>query len=199
MFEAFIAFAPKKKLTGDYDLSPVNLFEDIEARRETYPVYDEQHPLIYNYFDAFAEEADYNSFSRGGHDNCRYEMCLTGTEHYFAVIYSVEEQWSEYILPKKYFLVTYDLKGNKISKLEIATRGSLKTCKGFILHPDKSLVVTDYKVKWKMGAKKSWENHNFMNYKQLKKTIVKSTQTYQITDSGRLVEMEDLLVVSEGL
>lgn len=197
MFEAFIAFAPKKNLTENFDLSPVHLFEDIEARRTAYPEHHNKHPAIYNYYDAFAEEADYNSFSRGGHDDCRYEMCLLGTKNYFAVIYSVEESWSEYILPKKYYLVTYDLQGNKISKLEIANRGSLKTCKGFVLHPDKTLVVTDYKVKWKAGAKKVWEKHDFMNYKQLKKTIAKSTQSYQITETGRLVEKMDLLVLDK--
>lgn len=197
MFEGFIAFAPKKNLTEAYELNPKILFEDIGARRANYLDYNKQHPVIYNYFKAFASEADYNSFSRGGHDNCRYEMCLAKTENYFAVIYSVEKSWSEYILPKKYYLVTYTLSGNKISKLEIANRGSFKTCKGFVLYPDKSLVVTDYKVKWKMGAKKTWENKNFMNYKQLKKTPVISSKTYQIIDKGRLVDTDGLFMFND--
>jgi tetratricopeptide (TPR) repeat protein len=195
LFEGFIAFAPKTNLTEAYDLSPVNLFENINARNARHNM---QHLLIYTDFNLFAEGAEGNSFSRFVNGNCRYEMCWT-EKKYRAIIYSIEEQWSEYTLPKKYFLVTYDLKGNKISELEVAKRGSLKTCKGFSLQPDKSLVVTNYKVKWKIGTKKALGNNGFLNYKHLKKTIVKSTQAYQITDSGRLVEIEDLLVVSEEL
>jgi tetratricopeptide (TPR) repeat protein len=194
MFEAFIVFAPKKNLTEVYDLSPVNLFENVNARNSAY--YNE-HARIYTCFSVFAKGAEENSFGRRQSGNCRYEMCLAGTKNYRAIIYSVEEQWSEYILPKKYYLVTYDLKGNKISELELAARGSLKTCKGFTLRPDKSLVVSKYAVKWKLGSKYSLKKNGFLNHEHIKKTILKSTQAYQITDSGRLVEMEDLLVLND--
>lgn len=187
LFEAFIAYAPQQNLTEAYDLSPVNLFEDIGARRT-------KNARIYTGFNRFAEGAKENSFGRFTSGNCRYELCLTA-KNYRVVIYSIEEQWSDYILSKKYYLLTYDLEGNKISELEIAKRGSLKTCKGFVLHPDNSLVVTKYAIKWKMGAKSSLKMNGFLNYKHLKKAIVKSTQAYQITNSGRLLEMEDLLVL----
>ncbi|WMX12558.1 tetratricopeptide repeat protein [Aureispira sp. CCB-E] len=187
MFEAFKYSAPEAHTVGTYDLGPTNLFEAVNAKYDDYQLYEKEHPIVYGYFDAFVKEARYRAFSRSGRNLCRFEMCMA-QENYFLVVYSVEESWSEYILPKKYYLVTYNKQGDKISELEVAKRGSLKTCKAFVLNADNSFVVTNYAIKWKKGAKQQWRNKNFYNQTHLKKTIAKSSQAYEITISGRVIE-----------
>lgn len=195
MFKAFVTFAPKKRLVQDYIMSPKELYENTNYEYRSKMGYYENRPAISGFFENFVEGVSDDMFSREGGDNYRYEMMLEEAA-YFAVVYSVEEQWSEYILPKKYRLVTYDLKGNKISELDIAKRGSLKTCKGFVLHPNHSLVVTDYEVEWKKGAKKHLGNaEHYLNYKNLKESKAVATKTYQITTTGRIVETEGMASV----
>ncbi|MBL4649543.1 MAG: hypothetical protein JKY03_07410 [Aureispira sp.] len=196
MFKAFVTFAPKKKLLNDYVLSPKALFENTNYDYRSETGYYEKGRIINGHFEAFAEGVSDDMFSREGGDNYRYEMLLEKKGHYFAVIYSIEEQWSEYILPKKYRLVTYDLKGNKISELDIAKRGSLKTCKGFVLHKDYSLTVTDYDVEWEKGAKNNLgKEEKYLSYKDLKESKATRTKTYQITTTGRIVEKEGVAFV----
>jgi hypothetical protein len=191
MFKAFVTFAPKKRLVKDYVLSPKELFENTSYDYRSDNGFYDKNPAISGHFEAFAEGVSDDMFSRSGGDNYRYEMLLEKKEHYFAVVYSIEEQWSEYLLPKKYRLVTYDLKGNKISELDIAKRGSLKKCKGFVFHPDNSLTVTDYEIKWKKGAKDNVEDsEEHLYYKDLKESKATTNKSYQITVTGRIVETE---------
>lgn len=191
MFKAFVTFAPKKNLVNDYVLSPEELFENTNYDYRDAMGYYDNGRAISGHFEAFATGVSDDMFSREGGDNYRYEMLLEKKAQYVAVIYSIEEQWSEYILPKKYRLVTYDFKGNKISELDIAKRGSLKRCKGFVLHPDHSLIVTDYAIEWKKGAKEALgDSENYFCYKDLKQSNVTTSKEYQITATGRIVETE---------
>jgi len=193
MFKAFVAFAPKKTLVGSYVLSPEVLFENTNYDYRLKMDYYENRPTIYGHFEAFAEGVSDDMFSREGGDNYQYELLLEKEEHYFVVIYSIEEQWSEYILPKKFWLITYDLKGNKISELEVAKRGSLKRCKGFVLDTNQRLTITDYEIAWKKGAKENLGNSDHhLNYEDLKESKVVETKGYQITAEGRIVETEEI-------
>ena len=125
----------------------------------------------------------------------RFEMMLANNNNYVALIYSKEETWSEYILPKKYCLITFDRVGNKISELEIAKRGSLTKCKGFVLHPDKTLEVTNYKIDWKDGTKSRTEaDQTFLIHNDLKIAEATDTKTYTITENGRIVESDGILL-----
>lgn len=197
MFKAFVALAPQKDLSIEYVLSPVELLENTNYNYREQNGYYEQNTSINSHFEAFVTGVSDDMFSREGGDNYRYELLLEAKEQYVAVIYSVEQPWSAFILPKKYHLVTYDLDGNKISELELAERGSLKTCKGFVLYPNQGLVVTTYQLEWKKGAKERLSSsEQYLNYKNLKSSTAILAQAYQITETGRIVEMEDLLVVS---
>lgn len=196
MFKAFVRFAPKKKLVKDYVLSPKELFENTDYEYRSDIGYYKENRRINEHFEDFAEGVSDEMFSREGGDNYRYELLVEKKEKYIAVVYSIEEQWSEYILPKKYRLVTYDLKGNKISELEVAKRGSLKKCKGFVMHPNHSLTVTDYVVRWKKGAKDNvGGEEEYLLYKDLKESEVVKTTAYQITTTGRIVEKEGVALV----
>lgn len=195
MFKAFVTFAPKKKLVNDYVVSPEELFENTNHQYRSETGYYEGIHRINEHFEDFAEGVSDEMFSREGGDNYRYEL-LEKKEQYVAVVYSIEEQWSEYILPKKYRLVTYDLEGNKISELDIAKRGSLKKCKGFTMHTDYSLTVTDYEIVWKKGAKDNLgDTEQYLSYKDLKKSKATKTKNYQITTTGRIVEKEGVALV----
>lgn len=193
MFKAFVTFAPKKEFTKSYTLSPTELFENTDYNYREKTGYFAQNPSISAHFEYFVQGVSDDMFSREGGDNYRYELLLEEKGEYVAVIYSVEQQWSEYILPKTYHLVTYDLNGNKISELELAKRGSLTKCKGFVLHPDHSLVVTDYEVTWKKGAKENLGNsEHYLRAKNLKNSEVTMAKSYQITNTGRIAETEDV-------
>lgn len=195
MFKAFVTLAPKERLMKDYVISLEDLLENTNYEHRKKTNYYQKRPIINVHFEDFVEGVSDEMFSREGGDNYRYELLLE-QEEYFAVVYSVEQQWSEYILPKTYHLVTYDLKGNKISELELARRGSLKTCKGFVLHPDYSLVVNKYQVEWKADAKdNSSETEEYLNYKDIKTNKLISTQGYQITNAGRIVEVEVVALI----
>jgi hypothetical protein len=195
MFKAFVTLGPKKKLTKDYIISPVALFENTEYNHRKKVNYYEKHPSIDAHFGAFAEGIGEGRFSRGGGDHYRYELVLDNSEKYVAVIYSEEEEWVDYILPKKYQLVTYDKEGNKISELEIAKRGSLSKCKGVVFQPNNTIKVTNYKVAWVPGAKtKSIDSEINMTYKDLKSVKSEDTKTYRINDDGRILEVEDMLI-----
>jgi tetratricopeptide (TPR) repeat protein len=196
MFKAFVTFAPKKKLVKDYVLNPKELFENTNYGHRSDIGYYKEGLAINGHFEDFAEGVSDGMFSRDGGDNYRYEFLLESKEQYFAVIYSIEEQWSEYILPKKYRLVTYDLKGNKISELDVAKRGSLKNCKAFVLHPDHSLTVTDYTIEWKKGAKSNLGGaEEYLYYKDLKDSKATVTKNYQITTKGRIVDKEGVALM----
>lgn len=197
MFKAFVAFGPKKNLTESYVMSPIELFENTAYEYRKRIGYYKDRSFIDGYFDDFIEGASDGMFSREGGDNYAYEMMLTSNKNYLAVVYSKEEKWSEYILPKEYRLITYDWKGNKISELKIAKRGSLKKCKGFVLHPDNTLEVMDYAVTWKKSAKDNIgknEENKYLDYNDLAKVNVKEHHTYRIGAMGKIVKAEGVLL-----
>lgn len=198
MFTAFVKFAPKKELTEDYVLSPKELLENTNYDYREKNGYFEQSAFISGHFGDFVAGVSDDMFSREGGDSYRYELFMEEKGQYVAIVYSVEQQWSESILPKKYHLITYDLDGNKISELELANRSSLKTCKGFVLSPNHSLAVTTYQLEWKKGAKEKLnDSERYLNYKDLKTSTITGTKTYQITTTGRIVETEGVAFLGE--
>lgn len=195
MFKAFVTFAPKKNLIEPYVLNPVTLFENTDYDHRDEVDYYKKHPRISGYFEGFVEGVSDGMFSRGGGDNYRYEMLLANNKNYTAVIYSKEEEWAEYLLPKEYRLITYDKTGNKISELEIAKRGSMKTCKGVVFHPDHTLEVTNYKIAWKKGVKSKVEKDDkHLMHEHLDFAKAEVTKTYKINSTGRISETEGVLL-----
>jgi len=195
MFKAFVTLAPRTTLRKDYVVDPRSLFENTDYDYRKEHDYYEKHPLINGYFEDFVEGVADGMFSRDGGDNFRYEKVLTKNEQYVAVIYSREEEWSEYLLPKEYVLITYNKEGEKISELPIAKRGSMKKCKGFVFHPDNSLEVMDYNIKWKKGRKtQAEEADRHLKYDDLQLAEVGTTKGYKINAIGRIVEVDNIML-----
>ncbi|BDS11670.1 hypothetical protein [Aureispira anguillae] len=195
MFNVFIALGNQKNLIKDYTVGPMELFENTEYAHRERVGYYKNRPVIRTHFENFVEGLNEDRFSREGGDDYRYEMVLANNKNYVAVIYSKEEVWSEYILPKEYQLVTYDRKGNKVAALEIAKRGALKRGKGFVLHPDHTFEITNYKLKWKNSAKERCDQEGtYLKYEDLKMAEAEERTTYKISATGQIIPTEGVLL-----
>lgn len=191
MFKALVHLGPKKKLTKNYVVNASQLFESPEHKYRERTGYYQKFPTISPYFDDFIEGVSESMFSRGGGDNYRYEMVLAGNNNYVAIVYSREGNWDKHLSPKTYYVATYDKKGNAIATLEIAKKGSLKTCKGFVLHPNNTIEVSTYKIKWKDEID---EKEDYWVYKDLKLVKEQEKLTYSINDEGKILEQKELLL-----
>lgn len=195
MFKALVTLAPRTTLRKDYVMGPRLLFENTSYEYRKEQDFYKKHPIINGYFEEFIEGVADGMFSRGGGDNFRYEKVLTNNENYVAIIYSREEEWTEQLLPKEYMLITFDREGNKLSELSIAKRGSMKKCKGFVLHPDNSLEVTNFAIKWKKGRQaQAEEADRHLKYDDLQLAEAGTTQSYKINAIGRIVEVDNIML-----
>jgi hypothetical protein len=192
MFDAFKSFSPKRELTNDYVVDPLALFENTLYTHRLETGFYEEYPWIYGYFEDFTPGVKQAMHNPEYSDAYRYVFQFSGNKNYTAFIYTKERQYQDYLLPKQYILATFDNKGEKIAELVIADRGKpYRKCKGFVLHPDKSLEVIDYRLDWKYGAKRNaYLKGEHLSYVDLKRINPVASQSFTITETGEILGLD---------
>lgn len=186
MFKAFLLFGPKKVDNIAFELTTKELFSSHSTRLE-----ELKHPRIHGYFGDFAEGAGEGMFSRSGGNDFRYEMVAQHTKSFITIIYSNEAPWADYLTPRSYHLITFDLEGNKIDELKIAERKKMNRCKTVKVQEDQTIAITEHKVRWKDGWK---DADGDLDFDRIKYTKEMATTHYRVAVNGKIVKADPISI-----
>jgi len=193
MFDAFLAFCPKLPALP-YQVNTQALWEKTNLDERAEQKYNKTNPIVSGYFNMFISGVFDAMFSREGNATFRYKFHWSPTKNVQAVIYTNEKVWSDLVLPKSYYLITYDNKGNEIDKLEIGNRSKLKQCKVFQLNNTKEITVTKYAIELDSSISNQLsENYQYYHHEHLLKEEIMTIQTYEITPKGKIVAQSNKL------